>query len=72
MNTTTVTNATEYRDLPLTMLTESATNPRRIFEENALKDFADYVSGHIICLMFRKQLCGRCGGKPHGWWRCAF
>jgi hypothetical protein len=29
MNTTTVTNATEYRDLPLAMLTESTTNPRR-------------------------------------------
>ena len=26
-------NATEYRDLPLAMLTESATNPRRIFED---------------------------------------
>jgi hypothetical protein len=23
-------------------------------------------------LMFRKRLCDRCGGKPHGWWRCAF
>ena len=34
MNTTTVTNASEYRNLPLTMLTESTTNPRRIFEEN--------------------------------------
>jgi hypothetical protein len=23
-------------------------------------------------VMFRKRLCGRCGGKPHGCWRCAF
>jgi hypothetical protein len=23
-------------------------------------------------IMFRKRLCGRCGGKPHGWWWCAF
>ena len=43
MNTTTVTNATEYRDLPLAMLTESTTNPRRIFEENALKELAETI-----------------------------
>ena len=42
MNTT-VTNATEYRDLPLAMLTESTTNPRRIFEENALKELAETI-----------------------------
>ena len=41
MNTATVTNATEYRDLPLAMLTESTTNPRRLFEENALKELAE-------------------------------
>ena len=35
---------TEYRDLPLAVLTESATNPRRIFEDAALKELADYVS----------------------------
>jgi len=43
MNTTTVSNATEYRDLPLAMLTESTTNPRRIFEENALKELAETI-----------------------------
>ena len=32
--------ATEYRDLPLSILTESQTNPRRIFEESALKELA--------------------------------
>ncbi len=69
MNTQT-TN--EYRDLPLSLLTESKTNPRRTFEEDSLKELADYVSGHIIGLMFHKRLCGRCGVKPHGWWRCAF
>ena len=31
---------TEYRDLPLSVLTESQTNPRRIFEESALKELA--------------------------------
>jgi ParB family chromosome partitioning protein len=32
--------ATEYRNLPLNVLTESATNPRRIFEDVALKELA--------------------------------
>jgi ParB family chromosome partitioning protein len=32
--------ATEYRNLPLAVLTESATNPRRIFEDAALKELA--------------------------------
>ena len=65
MNTA-IVNATEYRDLPLAMLTESATNPRRIFEDNALKELADYVLRHIIRIMLRWPLCGRCGLKPHG------
>ncbi|WP_255462583.1 ParB/RepB/Spo0J family partition protein [Granulicella sp. WH15] len=42
MNTT-IVNATEYRDLPLTMLTESATNPRRLFEEASLKELAETI-----------------------------
>ena len=36
MNTT-ITNATEYRNLPLALLTESTTNPRRIFEDDCLE-----------------------------------
>jgi ParB/RepB/Spo0J family partition protein len=42
MNTT-IVNATEYRDLPLAMFTESTTNPRRIFEGNALKELAESI-----------------------------
>jgi ParB family chromosome partitioning protein len=38
--TTTVINASEYRDLPLSQLNESKTNPRRVFEESALKELA--------------------------------
>jgi ParB family transcriptional regulator, chromosome partitioning protein len=53
MNTTTLTNATEYRDVPLAMLTESTTNPRRIFEESALKEFADFVTRNKIGLLWR-------------------
>jgi hypothetical protein len=62
----TVINAAEYRDLPLAMLTESATNPRRIFEDAALKELADYVPSHISGIMFRWPLCGRSGDEPHG------
>ncbi len=32
--------ATEYRNLPLNVLTESTTNPRRIFEDVALRELA--------------------------------
>ena len=42
MNTT-IANAAEYRDLPLAILTESTTNPRRIFEDNALKELAESI-----------------------------
>ena len=37
---TTANTATEYRDLPLSVLTESNTNPRRFFEDSALKELA--------------------------------
>ncbi len=37
---TTVINATEYRDLPLSLLNESKTNPRHIFDNAALKELA--------------------------------
>ena len=35
---TTVINATEYRNVSLSLLSESKTNPRRIFEDAALKE----------------------------------
>jgi ADP-ribosylglycohydrolase len=47
---TAVNNATEYRNLPLALLTESKTNPRRTFEDDSLKELADFVSGHKIGL----------------------
>ena len=45
MNTDTVT---EYRNLPLAVLTESATNPRRIFEDSALKELAESIRSQGI------------------------
>ncbi|MHB2006589.1 MAG: ParB/RepB/Spo0J family partition protein [Acidobacteriaceae bacterium] len=34
---------TEYRNVPLSILTESKSNPRRIFEDAALKELADSI-----------------------------
>jgi ParB family chromosome partitioning protein len=40
---TTVINATEYRELPLALLNESKTNPRRVFNEAALQELASSI-----------------------------
>ena len=40
---TTVINATEYRNVSLALLNESKTNPRRTFEETALKELAESI-----------------------------
>ncbi len=42
MNTT-IANATEYRSLPIAMLTESTANPRRMFEDQHLKELAESI-----------------------------
>jgi ParB family chromosome partitioning protein len=47
MNTT-LTNATEYRNLPLALLSESTTNPRRIFDDAGLKELAASIRAHGI------------------------
>jgi hypothetical protein len=57
---------TEYRNLPLAVLSESKTNPRRIFEDAALKELADYVPRHIIGILCRGPFCGRGRQKTHG------
>jgi len=48
METTAITNATEYRNLPLSMLTESATNPRQHFEEKAMSEMAESIRTHGV------------------------
>ena len=40
---TTVINATEYRDLPLSQLNESKSNPRRVFDDAALQELASSI-----------------------------
>ncbi|HEV2486059.1 MAG TPA: ParB/RepB/Spo0J family partition protein [Terracidiphilus sp.] len=44
----TVINATEYRDVPLSHLNESKTNPRRVFEDAALKELAASIRSQGI------------------------
>jgi ParB family chromosome partitioning protein len=43
MMETTVINATEYRNVSLTLLTESKTNPRRTFDDVALQELASSI-----------------------------
>ena len=47
--------ATEYRNLPLNVPTESTTNPRRIFGDSALKELAESirVQGVLLPLLVR-------------------
>ncbi|MDE1162378.1 MAG: ParB/RepB/Spo0J family partition protein [Acidobacteriaceae bacterium] len=40
---TQIVNATEYRNVSLALLSESTTNPRRIFEDDALKELASSI-----------------------------
>ena len=50
---TQVLNGTEYRNVPLSLLNLSKTNPRRTFDEVALKELADFVPGNKIGLLCR-------------------
>jgi ParB family chromosome partitioning protein len=46
--TTAVQMQSEYRDLPLSTLIESKTNPRRIFEDAALRELAESIRSQGI------------------------
>jgi len=61
MHTHVTQNNSEYRDVPVTALTESASNPRKRFDENGLGELAAYVPGHKSCLLCRWPFCGRGG-----------
>jgi ParB family transcriptional regulator, chromosome partitioning protein len=56
---TQIMNATEYRDVPLSLLNVSKTNPRRTFDEIALKELAGFVPGNKIGLLWRRSFCCR-------------
>jgi ParB family chromosome partitioning protein len=46
-------NSSAFQYLAIDTVHESATNPRRTFDETKLQELADYVAGHISCVMFR-------------------
>jgi len=56
----------EDRNLPLDWLVECPLNPRRIFDDAALNELAAFVSGHKSGLLFRRPVCCRGRGEPHG------
>jgi hypothetical protein len=60
---TQVINATEYRNVPLSLLNESKTNPRRAFDASALKELADFVS--LTVLWPRAPKRRMTAGGPH-------
>ena len=60
----------EYRNVSIAILEESPSNPRKRFNEGSLKEFADYVSGHISGLLCRSPFCGRTRQTPYQTWRC--
>lgn len=72
MTTAQVQAQSEYRDLPIDWLVESPTNPRQTFDEDAMKELADFVSGHKIRLLFRRPFCGRTLRMALGSERSAF
>jgi len=46
-------NNGEYRNVSITLLDESPSNPRKRFKEESLKELAAYVPGHKSCLLCR-------------------
>ena len=49
----------EYRSVPISILVESATNPRKRFDEKNLEELAAYVPGHISGILCHWSFCGR-------------
>jgi hypothetical protein len=63
--TTTVQMQSEYRDLPLDWLVVSPANPRKTFDEDAMQELPDFVSGNKKGILSRCSFCGRDSGQPH-------
>ena len=66
MNATMVASGTKaatpgvssIQDIPLGKIHEYRTNPRRIFDESKLTEFAASVPGNRTCVMWPNPLCG--------------
>src|SRR5437764_15340888 len=57
MHTHVTQNNGEYRDVPVTALTESATNPRKRFDENSLSELAaSFKSQGVLAPLLVREL----------------
>ncbi len=43
----------EYRNVPITVLVESASNPRKRFDEKSIEELAAFVTRHMSGLLCR-------------------
>jgi hypothetical protein len=59
MHTAITQNTNEYRDVSITALIESPSNPRKRFDEHGLSELADYVYGHISRFLSLAVLCSK-------------
>jgi hypothetical protein len=62
----------QYQTISLASIHGSTTNPRRSFDEAKLAEFADFVPGHKIGILFRSPFCCRGSGEPRGKGRLPF
>lgn len=68
MQTHVTQGSSEYRDVSVTALIESSSNPRERFDETSLNELAAYVPGHISGLLYRLSFCGRGRQTARGNW----
>ncbi len=57
---------TIVQEIPLDGIEPSAANPRQSMDSTALKELADFVSGHKIGLLFRRPFCCCRSGESPG------
>ena len=55
---TAVQVSNEYRNVPVTALVESTSNPRKRFDAKSLEELAAYVPRHISGFLCRSPFCG--------------
>ena len=67
-STQSVVNNSEYRSVPITALVESASNPRKRFDQQSLQELAAYVPGHKSGLLCRSPFCARRRQTPYRTW----
>src|SRR5437868_3709881 len=59
MNTVSTQNNREYRDIPVTALTESSSNPRKRFDETSLEELAaSFKTQGVLAPLLVRELDG--------------